>query len=185
MLKRFTIVAVVLAFVLSACAPVATPTPEVQTVEVEVTRIAEITRDVVRTVQVTQRVTVEVTRLVEVPVTVTPTPTPLYTPTITPTPSHTPTPSATPNVAKTATAEALELLRAPRGDGFYLINVDIAPGVWRSTAGSDNCYWSRTRANGDIIDNHFGQSGGTAYIAPGDYQVEFKNCGRWEWLSAP
>lgn len=175
------------ALVVAACAPAATPTPLVQTVEVEVTRLAEVTRDVVRTVQVTQLVTAEVTRLVEVPVpvTVTPTPTPLFTPTITPTPTNTPLPTKTPNKALTATASALAALRSPKGDGFYLVGVDIAPGVWRSTAGSDNCYWETTRANGNIIRNHFGTSGGTAYVGPSDFQVRFKNCGRWEWLSAP
>lgn len=184
-MRLITVLALV--FVISACAPATAPAPVVQTVEVEVTRVAEITREVVQTVQVTKLVTAEVTRLVEVPVpvTVTPTPTPLYTPTNTPIPSATPLPSKTPNKALTVTANALAALRSPKGDGFYLVGVDIAPGVWRSTAGSDNCYWETSKANGNIIRNHFGASGGTAFVGPGDFQVQFKNCGRWEWLSAP
>jgi hypothetical protein len=68
--------------------------PEIvkETVEVEVTRLAEGAKEV------TREVTVEVTRLVEVPVTVTYTPGPSPTPTITSTPTVTPThtPSPTP-----------------------------------------------------------------------------------------
>ena len=129
------------------------------------------------------QVIVEVTRLVEI--TQTYTPTPLYTPTITPTPTETPLPTVTPNAEQTATAKALQKLRSPKGDGFYLVNEDIAPGVWRSNGDSSSCYWSVTRADGDIIDNHFGMAGGTAFISASAFQVEFNGCGRWEFISAP
>jgi hypothetical protein len=66
-----------------------------------------------------------------------------------------------------------------------LIGIDIAPGVWRSTGTDDNCYWEITQANGDIINNHFGMSGGTAYLPANGFQVLFKNCGYWEYLSPP
>lgn len=130
-------------------------------------------------------IAVEVTRIVVVEVTQTYTPTPLYTPTITNTPTETPPPTDTPNVAMTATEKAMAALRSPKGDGFYLVNVDIAPGVWRSGGDGDHCYWSVTRANGDIIDNDFGMAGGTAYIPPTAFQVEFENCGRWTFISPP
>jgi hypothetical protein len=42
-----------------------------------------------------------------------------------------------------------------------------------------------TAANGDIIDNHFGMAGGTAYISPTAFQVEFNDCGTWVFLSPP
>jgi len=128
-------------------------------------------------------IAIEVTRIVIV--TPTATETPLYTPTITPTPTKTPTTTPTPNAAKTATAQAIARLIAPKGDGFYLVNVDIAPGVWLSKGTQDNCYWARTRKNGDIIDNHFGLAGGTMYIAATDFQVQMQDCGRWTYIGPP
>jgi hypothetical protein len=109
---------------------------------------------------------------------VTPTIPPTSTPAITLTPSLTFTPAPPP----TATQPPLLL---PRGDGFYLINVDIAPGIWRNDGNSADCYWSVNTATGDIIDNHFGQSGGTAYISPQGFQVEFKGCGNWTYIQGP
>lgn len=99
------------------------------------------------------------------------TPTPKYTPTITPTPTITltPTPTKDPRVL-------------PKSDGFYLVGTEIMPGVWRSTGSGDHCYWSVTSANGDIIDNHFGMSGGTAWIAEYGFQIEFSDCGTWEYI---
>jgi len=105
----------------------------------------------------------------------------LNTPTITPTPTNTGTPTATPNTTQTAQAK----LREDKEDGFYLVNVDIAPGVWRSTGSGDNCYWATTAKTGDIIDNHFGLAGGTAFISPNTFQVEFNGCGTWVFVSAP
>ena len=85
-------------------------------------------------------------------------------------------------MAQTATAEAWARLIEPKGDGFYLINIDIAPGIWRSTGTGDSCYWAVTDRTGDIIDNHFGMAGGTAYIPATGFQVEFDDCGIWEYL---
>lgn len=104
-------------------------------------------------------------------ITATSTPTPKYTATITPTPTQTmpPTPTLDPRFL-------------PKSDGFYLIGIDIAPGVWRSTGTFDNCYWSVTRSSGDIIDNHFGMSGGTAFLPDYGFQVQFEDCGMWEYL---
>jgi hypothetical protein len=114
-------------------------------------------------------IAVEVTRIVEV------------TPTFTSTPMHTPTdtgtPTNTPNATQTAEAVLYAKLHGDKGNGFYLVNVDIAPGIWRSTGTTDDCYWAVTAANGDIIDNHFGMSGGTAYIPQSGFQVQFEDCG--------
>lgn len=130
-------------------------------------------------------IAIEVTRIVTVEITQTYTPTPLYTPTITSTPTETPLPTETPDATQTAVAKDEARLRGKKSDGFYLVNVDIAPGVWRSNGDSTQCYWSVTRANGDIIDNHFGMAGGTAYIPESAFQVEFNGCGRWEFVSPP
>lgn len=154
--------------------------------EVEVQSEVEVTREV--EVEVTREVEVEVTREVEITrvtfkfITPAATPTPKNTPTVTPTPSNTPTVTPTPNVAQTATAQAWDRMTSNKGSGFYLVNVDIAPGLWRSRGTRDDCYWSLNTKTGDIIDNHFGMSGGTAYIGSYVFQVEFDDCGSWEYM---
>jgi len=105
--------------------------------------------------------------------------------TITPTASDTATPSETPNLSQTQTAQALAILITPRGNGHYLVGVDIAPGVWRSENGYSGCYWSVTTKTGSIINNDFGDSGGTVYISPTAYEVEFSDCGIFTYLGAP
>ena len=92
-----------------------------------------------------------------------------------------PTSTTMPTPDVTQTLQAQMFLVHP--DGFYLVNVDIAPGVWRSPSGSDNCYWATTDKQGNILDNHFGMSGGTAYIPASAFQVEFKDCGDWTFIS--
>jgi hypothetical protein len=118
------------------------------------------------------RVVVVVTQIV----TPTPTPTPRFTPT------DTGTPTSTPNRALTATARAFAQLIAPHGDGFYLVGVDIAPGLWRSNGTGNDCYWERLTRTGDIIDNHFGLAGGTVNISTTDFQFHAQDCGQWEYL---
>jgi hypothetical protein len=105
-------------------------------------------------------------------VTTTSSPTPLFTPTITQTPTKTPIPSPTRNP-----------LQMDKRGGFYLVNVDIAPGIWRNNGTSDDCYWAVTTSTGKIISNHFGMGGGTMYIPATGYQVELKSsCGTWIYL---
>ena len=142
---------------------------QAEPVEVEVTRIVEVEVEIPVTVEV------EVTREVEVIVTVilaTSTPSgPTATPTITKTPVPTNTPVPTEDVTKQS-----------RGDGFYLIGSEMSPGNWRSTPGHDNCYWKVSNAIGDIMRNHFGDSGGVASIPASGFQFEADNCGQWEYL---
>jgi hypothetical protein len=119
-------------------------------------------------------------------VTATGTSTSEYTPTPSQTPTITFTPSITPNVEQTSAArqQATETARltSPKGDGFYLVGIDIAMGTWRSTAGYEGCYWSLNDKQGDINDNHFGDSGGTVHIRASDYEVQFDDCGQWTYL---
>jgi hypothetical protein len=171
-------------------------------VTVEVTREVTVEKlvEVVQEVEVTRLM--EVTRIVEIekPVTVTPTYTPVNsptpsntptttnTPTITPTPSNTPTltpsstPTATPDLAQTATVQAYGALAAPKGNGFFTVGVEILPGKWRSSGRGSGCYWARRDANQQLLDNHFGLAGGTVNIRPTDYEVEFDDCGTWEYV---
>ena len=100
--------------------------------------------------------------------------TPLYTPTITNTPLPTNTRPPTPDP-----------LQKPRGDGIYLINVNIAAGVWKNNGTGDTCYWEVTSKTGELVSNHFGQAGGTAYLPPNGFQIEFERCGTWEFMSLP
>lgn len=115
----------------------------------------------------TQQPTVQITKIV----TPTFTNSPIFTPTITSTPTKTGTPTPTVNP-----------LTTPRGDGFYLVGVDIAPGVWRSQGTGDRCYWEIDTRTGDIISNHFGMAGGTMYIPSTAFQVSVEDCGSWIYL---
>lgn len=105
-------------------------------------------------------------------------------PTNTFTPQVTQTPSLTPEPTFTFTATVPPLFE-PKTNGFYLINTNIAPGVWKSDGSSGSCYWAVTSATGDILSNHFGMAGGTAYVDPTGFQVEFNGCGTWTFIQAP
>ncbi len=193
--------AVLITAALVACSSAPSDTEIVkETVLAEVPVTVLVTREigVEQTIEVTREIEVtrliEVTRIVEKPVTVTPTstpintPTPSDTPTITPTPSNTPTltpsstPTATPDLSQTATIEAFGVLAAPKGSGFYTVGEEILAGKWRSTGSGDGCYWARLDANQNTIGNHFGSAGGTVNIRPTDYEVEFSDCGTWEYV---
>ncbi len=69
----------------------------------------------------------------------------------------------------------------PKGDGFYTVGVEIAPGQWTSTGSGENCYWARLDSYQETLDNHFGNAGGTVTILDSDYEVHFKDCGTWEY----
>ena len=137
---------------------------------VEATVEVLVAREVTKIVEVTQviEVPVEVTRLVEV----------IVTPVATSTPIATQTPAG-PTNTPTGTPDPTT---KSRGNGFYLIGINIAPGLWRSEAGHTSCYWERSTDTGEIIDNHFGDSGGTVRLQSSDFQVEFGDCGTWEYL---
>jgi hypothetical protein len=108
-------------------------------------------------------------------VTATYTSTPRFTPTITLTPTTTLIPTSTPDP-----------LTRDKSPGLFLVGVDIAPGVWRSQGGGEDCYWERTTKTGDIIDNYFGMAGGTIYVSPSDFQVRLeKACGVWVHMGPP
>lgn len=107
----------------------------------------------------------------------------IVTPTLTASPIFTPTNTLPPTATLIPTATP-DPLKASRGPGYYLIGIDIAPGVWRNDGTTDNCYWSVTTRTGDIIANDIGMGGGTAYIPASGFQIEFgEHCGNWTWLS--
>lgn len=75
--------------------------------------------------------------------------------------------------------QAEAALFAPHGDGFYTVGEEIAPGLWESNGTSDDCYWERLDQAQDILDNHFGDAGGTVSIRASDFEIHFEDCGTW------
>ncbi len=69
----------------------------------------------------------------------------------------------------------------PKGDGFYTVGIEIAPGRWESTGTGSRCYWARLDGNQNILGNHYGNAGGSITIRATDYEVEFNECGTWEY----
>ncbi len=62
-------------------------------------------------------------------------------------------------LAETVTdCQLAETLTEPKGDGFYTVGDEIAPGRWRSNGSGDGCYWARLDSDQDILDNHYGIS---------------------------
>lgn len=57
----------------------------------------------------------------------------------------------------------------------------IAPGTYRTTDPDNDCYWERTTAGGDVIDNQFATSAQriTVTIAVSDGQFTSESCGTW------
>jgi hypothetical protein len=70
-------------------------------------------------------------------------------------------------------------------DGMYTVGVDMAPGIWKSPAGSDGCYWKIFTSDGQIRIFYYGPSGETMQIEPTDDQVYMMDCGAWIFLSNP
>jgi hypothetical protein len=73
-------------------------------------------------------------------------------------------------------------LTKTRRDGFYLVNIEIAPGLWHSQGTADKCYWSITTRTDDIINNFYGMAGGTMNIPATAFQVSLEDCGDWVYL---
>jgi hypothetical protein len=72
-------------------------------------------------------------------------------------------------------------LTAPKGNGFYTVGVEIAPGIWESTGTDSFCYWEVLDKNQNFIKNHFGEAGGSVTITTDAYEVHFQDCGTWEY----
>jgi len=109
----------------------------------------------------------------------TPEPTDTAEPTDTPEPTSTPQPTNTPEPTATPTPKTPE---SPKGNGFYTVGEDIAPGKWHSTGTGTSCYWERLDASQNTLGNHFGIAGGTVTILATDYEVQLKGCGTWEYV---
>jgi hypothetical protein len=67
-----------------------------------------------------------------------------------------------------------------KGDGTYIVGVDIAAGTWRSdNAGS--CYWARLSAFGGGVNTIIANNNGVSVVTirPGDKGFESSRCGTW------
>lgn len=70
---------------------------------------------------------------------------------------------------------------SPFGDGTYIVNVDVAPGRWRSD-GAGTCYWARLSSftgRDDIIANSIAKGPSIVEISPGDRGFNSSGCGTW------
>jgi len=91
-----------------------------------------------------------------------------------------------PAASQTPSAPTQPPLTADHNPGIYLVNVDIAPGVWRNNGTEKGCYWEITDRQGKIIQNFFGQAGGTIYIPQNAFQITLEErCGTWTYLGPP
>ncbi len=72
---------------------------------------------------------------------------------------------------------------APMGDGAFLVNNEVEPGLWRNTNSSDGCYWERTTGFtndfGEILANGFSYSIQTVQIFSSDFGFTSSGCGTW------
>lgn len=73
----------------------------------------------------------------------------------------------------------------PFGSGTYEIGTgkgQIKPGRYRTTRTVDDCYWERTRTDGEIIDNNFATHAQsiTVTVAPTDGSFTSQRCGSWQ-----
>ncbi len=71
---------------------------------------------------------------------------------------------------------------APKGDGHYIVGVDMAPGLWLNDGKSSKCYWERANSTQDINDNYRGFGGGVVMLRPTDFEFYTSGCGTWKML---
>jgi hypothetical protein len=82
--------------------------------------------------------------------------------------------------------ETIPSLQLPKEDGVFRVNIDIAPGRWKSMSDAtetQSCYWARISTDGSIIQNYFGYGGTSLYIYKSDFAVEFKDCSVMVYLN--
>ncbi|MEU0925776.1 hypothetical protein [Streptomyces malaysiensis] len=67
------------------------------------------------------------------------------------------------------------------GDGVYRVDSEIKPGTYYVTE-VEACYWERTDANGETIENNFVTAAKRVQVTilAGDYSFDSEGCGRWQ-----
>ncbi|TAK13603.1 MAG: hypothetical protein EPO32_04740 [Anaerolineae bacterium] len=90
---------------------------------------------------------------------------------------------ATPANAPTAQPRPPLEPGAPRGDGTYLVGPQMARGRWVSDGAAEGeCYWTTRHADGIILQRYLGAPGGEITLGEYDYEVQFENCGTWDYV---
>ncbi|WP_129308122.1 hypothetical protein [Streptomyces sp. L2] len=67
------------------------------------------------------------------------------------------------------------------GNGVYRVGSDIKPGTYYVT-NVNGCYWERTDANGETIDNNFISAAKRVQVTilASDYSFNSERCGQWQ-----
>ncbi|MCA1676711.1 MAG: hypothetical protein LC799_32580 [Actinobacteria bacterium] len=89
--------------------------------------------------------------------------------------------------AEAAIARSLEQAERDRNriqyDGTHLVGKALNPGTYVARP-IGACYWERTNANGEIIDNNFSRGARVQFtILPSDYSISVQGCGEWRRIS--
>lgn len=64
-------------------------------------------------------------------------------------------------------------------DGVHEVGVDIQPGKYKTAGASSDCYWSKNRRDGGIIDNDIPGGDTTIVIEPSVFTFKSARCGTW------
>jgi hypothetical protein len=105
-----------------------------------------------------------------------------------PGPTMTVTETLKPKITKTETVTAPPPppKAAFKGDGIYLVGVDIEPGTYRNSDGGD-CYWARLSGlSGDfneLITNGGSSGQNVVEVKESDKALEVSRCGSWEKIT--
>lgn len=75
-------------------------------------------------------------------------------------------------------------LRTAFSNGKYIVGQDIAPGTYTISTRVSDCYWERSDAQGNTIDNNFISVAPsvTVTIAPTDGGFTSERCGNWKMM---
>lgn len=85
--------------------------------------------------------------------------------------------------AQSAIARSLRQAQQDRNriqyDGTHVVGTALNPGTYVARP-TGACYWERTDANGEIIDNNFSHGARVQFtVLPSDYSVSVQGCGQW------
>jgi hypothetical protein len=74
-----------------------------------------------------------------------------------------------------------DAMNAPKGAGSYLVGVDIAAGIWRSSGTDSTCYLKLNTLAGETEDMQGDPPGGTFRIPEGDWVVVLPSVSSCTW----
>ncbi|NKQ27343.1 hypothetical protein [Streptomyces galbus] len=88
-------------------------------------------------------------------------------------------------VGRASTRNKLEADGRVFGDGVYRVGSEVKPGTYYTTD-VDGCYWERTDATGEVIDNNFVPAAKRVQVTimATDHSFHSESCGRWQPIKA-